>query len=75
MELSETCSCGASFSASGDNVVRLVREWRLRHVCGEKVDQPSEPVITAAETKTELIGFQAAGWQIELPEKHGFEDE
>jgi hypothetical protein len=75
MEISETCACGASFSANGDNVVRLVREWRIRHVCNEKVDPPLETVITSAETKTDLIGFQANGWQIDLPEKHGFEDE
>jgi len=75
MEISETCGCGASFSASGDNVARLVREWRSRHLCGEKVDQSGEQVLTAADTKTELIGFQASGWKIDLPEKHGFDQD
>ena len=75
MDLAETCGCGASFSASGDNVVRLVREWRLKHVCVEKVDPSTETVFTSAETKTELIGFQTSGWKIDPPEKHGFDDE
>ena len=33
MSLSESCSCGASFSADRDDELRLLNEWRLAHRC------------------------------------------
>lgn len=75
MNVSETCSCGATFSAEGDNVVRLLREWRKEHTC-KPVDgaENDATVLTGADTKTETIGFQRVGWQIDLPEQQGFDE-
>jgi len=33
MSLSESCSCGASFSADRDDELRLLNEWRKTHKC------------------------------------------
>ncbi len=33
MSLSESCSCGASFSADRDDELRLLNDWRRAHVC------------------------------------------
>jgi len=63
MVISETCACGAAFSADGDNVVRLVREWRKTHVCFEpKPDASSETIFTSASTVIESVplGFAPA---------------
>lgn len=76
MNVSETCSCGATFSAEGDNVIRLLREWRREHVC-KAPDAPENDVnvMTSADTKTEILGFQARSLTVELPDKPGWGDE
>jgi hypothetical protein len=33
MSLSESCSCGAGFSADRDDELRLLNEWRKSHKC------------------------------------------
>lgn len=33
MSLSESCSCGAGFSADRDDELRLLNQWRKSHVC------------------------------------------
>jgi hypothetical protein len=33
MSLSESCSCGASFSAERDDELGLLNQWRKRHKC------------------------------------------
>lgn len=33
MSLSESCACGASFSAERDDELRLLNEWRSKHKC------------------------------------------
>lgn len=58
MEVEETCSCGASFRAAGDNVARLLKEWRANHVCGPRPVDPDGTVLTSSDTKTEIsLGF------------------
>lgn len=58
MEIEEQCSCGASFRASGDNVTRLLKQWRSDHVCVTKNVEPDAAVITSSDTKTEIsLGF------------------
>lgn len=33
MSLSESCACGAGFSAERDDELRLLNEWRGKHKC------------------------------------------
>jgi hypothetical protein len=33
MSLSESCSCGAGFTADRDDELRLLNEWRKTHKC------------------------------------------
>jgi hypothetical protein len=33
MSLSESCSCGAGFSAERDDELKLLNEWRKTHKC------------------------------------------
>jgi hypothetical protein len=33
MSLSESCSCGAAFSAERDDELKLLNEWRKMHKC------------------------------------------
>jgi hypothetical protein len=64
MSLSESCSCGASFSAERDDELRLLNHWRKSHVCpkpergslalGAVVE--SAPVFTEPELH---IGFRS----------------
>jgi hypothetical protein len=76
MNVSESCSCGASFSADGDSVIRLLREWRKNHVCKpvEAADNDTL-VMTSADTKTEPIGFRIDGLRVEFPDRPGYEED
>ena len=33
MSISETCSCGASFSAERNDELKLINAWRTQHKC------------------------------------------
>jgi hypothetical protein len=33
VSLSESCSCGASFTADRDDELLLLNQWRLKHQC------------------------------------------
>jgi hypothetical protein len=33
MSISETCSCGASFSAERNDELKLLNSWRTQHKC------------------------------------------
>ena len=70
MEVEEQCSCGASFRAAGDNVTRLLRQWRKEHVCETKQsDSNDATVLTSSDTKTEItLGFAPT----ELPGRQDF---
>jgi hypothetical protein len=59
VNVSESCSCGAAFSAEGDNVVRLLREWRKDHVCTEKPEPAAEGTFTVSNAQVEQapVGF------------------
>lgn len=59
MNVSETCSCGASFSADGDNVARLLKEWRSSHTCPDKPEPAAEGTFTVSSAQVEQapIGF------------------
>lgn len=76
MNVAETCSCGATFSAEGDNVIRLLREWRREHVCKPSETPESDAIVfTSNDTKTEILGFQARSLTVDLPDKPGWGDE
>lgn len=75
MNVSESCSCGASFSAEGDNVVRLLREWRRDHVCVEKSESAGETFVTANSQVEQVLGFQMSGLTIPGRQDHALEDD
>jgi hypothetical protein len=37
MSLSESCSCGAGFSADREDELNLLNQWRARHKCPKPV--------------------------------------
>lgn len=62
MTVSETCACGASFSADGDGVARLLKEWRATHTCPDKSTEITDLVFTESSAQVEqVLGFQVAG--------------
>jgi len=65
LQVSETCSCGASLEISGsiDLVLRQVKMWRKTHTC-LKPDLDDTPTSGVADT-TILMGFQPG----EMPAK------
>ena len=76
MEIEESCSCGASFRAIGDNVTRLVREWRKNHICEPKPVDEQIQLATSNDAKIEnAIGFRVTGLTLETPEQIGWGDE
>jgi hypothetical protein len=52
MSLSESCACGASFSAERDDELRLLNEWRSKHKC-PKPQGGSLALSTAIEAVTD----------------------
>ena len=63
MSLSESCACGASFSADRDDELKLLNDWRRSHKCPapERGDLALSAQIEAAPDYTvpELhIGFR-----------------
>lgn len=68
MRVAETCSCGASFTVDGEDVMRLVREWRRKHICNETTSN-SEVQTSGAAVIENQIGFRVEGLVATLPEK------
>lgn len=59
MKLEETCACGASFSAEGDGVMKLWREWKRAHICSEKIQEAGDVILTSGSAQVEQapLGF------------------
>lgn len=38
MSVSESCSCGASFTAERNDEVKMLNDWRSKHKCRERVE-------------------------------------
>jgi hypothetical protein len=60
MNVAETCSCGASFAAEGDGVVRLLKEWRKAHPCHEANKESTSELVfssSSAQVETLPMGF------------------
>ena len=47
MQIKEKCSCGASIQLNAPDAIRLVREWRKKHTCLEKVEDPRDTSLSA----------------------------
>jgi len=56
--ISETCSCGASFSAERSDELKLLNTWRTSHKC-----KPSEGSLAIVDSaKSELAGWHPIGF-------------
>jgi hypothetical protein len=54
MSLSETCSCGASFTADRDDELKLLNQWRTAHSCKVSGDLSFN---TAPSAVTETVQY------------------
>jgi hypothetical protein len=63
--IAETCSCGAKFKTDDALAIKLVREWRRKHVCQEQASE------TRDYETTSTIGFAAdyLGTGLDIPAK------
>ena len=52
MSLSESCSCGASFSADRDDQLRLLNQWRKLHACPK---QEGGFLVSSVSTDSETV--------------------
>jgi hypothetical protein len=54
MSISESCSCGASFTADRDDELKLLNQWRIAHRCKDTGDlifnNPSTAVIEKVDS-------------------------
>ncbi len=55
MQIKEKCSCGASIQLNAPDAIRLVREWRKKHTCLEKPEDPRESIMGAHIEKSDGI--------------------
>jgi hypothetical protein len=53
MSVSESCACGASFSAERDNELQLLNQWRESHKC-PKPQSGGLAVNSMVETATDF---------------------
>ena len=65
MAVSESCSCGASFSAERSDELKLLTEWRVKHECRSRevfaISDSSHISQIADQKDPELhIGFRGA---------------
>ena len=74
MNVNETCSCGASFSAEGDGVVRLLKEWRKTHACPERPAESTEGVFTVSNAQVEQAPMGFAPTMQPGRQDHGLEE-
>lgn len=64
MKISEKCSCGAYFTVDGELAIKLVREWRRKHICSEPAQEPRDTTFSAYIERTDSppgefpIGFR-----------------
>jgi hypothetical protein len=58
MSLSESCGCGASFSAErAKDELKLLNQWRQQHKCFEKGD-----LAIVDSSRTELANYHPIGF-------------
>jgi hypothetical protein len=62
--IAESCSCGAKIKTDDAQAIKLVREWRRKHICTDNTDITDTPTSGLADTQI-AIGFQPA----EMPAK------
>lgn len=56
--ISETCGCGASFSAERDDELKLLNTWRTSHKC-----KPSEGTLAIVDVaRSEHAGYHPIGF-------------
>lgn len=53
MKISEKCSCGAYFTVDGEPAIKLVREWRRKHICVESAPDPRETSLSTYIERTD----------------------
>jgi hypothetical protein len=53
MSVSESCACGAGFSAERDDELQLLNQWRSRHKC-PKPEGGSLALSSSVETVTDF---------------------
>ena len=53
MSISESCSCGASFTADRDDELKLLNQWRSNHKCKDSGDLIFNNPTTASLDKTD----------------------
>lgn len=57
----ETCSCGAAFRTDEPAPLKLVREWRKKHVCSAVEDEVAAIHGGSSDNQVTSIGFMATG--------------
>jgi hypothetical protein len=55
MEIKEKCSCGASIKLNSPDAIRLVREWRKKHTCLEKPEDPRDSSLSIYTDKPDKV--------------------
>jgi hypothetical protein len=59
--IQETCSCGAAFKTNEPDALKLVREWRRKHVCSAVEGDVSAIHGGSSDNQVSSIGFMATG--------------
>jgi hypothetical protein len=63
MSVSESCGCGASFSAERNDEVKMLNDWRNNHKCRERnefmaIDNARSEVAPEYQVPEMHIGFR-----------------
>jgi hypothetical protein len=57
----ERCSCTAKFESDSNQAIKLWREWRRKHTCPDRDNDPEYNSAANTQTETLQIGF-APNW-------------
>lgn len=57
MKIREKCSCGASFAIEAEEAMKLVREWRKKHICPDPVEELRETSLSSQNERADTIGL------------------
>lgn len=63
MKISEKCSCGAYFTIDGEPAIKLVREWRRKHICSETVEARETSLSAYIERTDSGVGDFPIGFR------------
>lgn len=55
MSISESCTCGASFTADRDDELKLLNQWRTSHKCKTSGDLIFNNPATAVMDKVDYV--------------------